>query len=323
VGLKAFKPAFGLGNSHVQTVYSSLFRKALNLNFSKKIFSLIDGDFLECYWHETSVKKTNAPIVILFHGLAGSYKSPYIQGVVNELSKNGFNSVLMHFRGCTGNDNKYPRSYHSGDTGDALEFIRSVKVEFKESKVYAVGYSLGANMLLKLLGEIKENSLLEKVVAVSPPMQLDVCSNKMNNGFSRYYQHRLLKDLNIALDKKYDKHDMYSLIKLKRQDIPKLKSFWDFDGAYTAPIHGFKSAQDYYTKSSSRQYLKDIQTPTLLIHSSDDPFMTKKVIPKSNELSDSVEFELTKKGGHVGFISGTLLKPEYWLEKRIVNYLSS
>ena len=177
-------------------------------------------------------------------------------------------------------------------------------------------------MLLKLLGEIKENSLLEKVVAVSPPMQLDVCSNKMNNGFSRYYQHRLLKDLNIALDKKYDKHDMYALIKLKRQDIPKLKSFWDFDGAYTAPIHGFKSAQDYYTKSSSRQYLKDIQTPTLLIHSSDDPFMTKKVIPQSNELSDSVEFELTKKGGHVGFISGTLLKPEYWLEKRITEYFS-
>ena len=227
----------------------------------------------------------------------------------------------MHFRGCTGNDNKLPRSYHSGDSGDALEFIRSVKQEFPDSKLYGVGYSLGANMLLKLLGEIKENTLLEKVVAVSPPMQLDVCSDRMNVGFSRYYQHRLVKDLNLALDKKYDKHDMHSLINLKRQDIKKLKTFWDFDGAYTAPIHGFKSAQDYYTKSSSKQYLKEIQTPTLIIHSADDPFMTQGVIPKSDELSNRVELELTQKGGHVGFVGGTIFKPEFWLEKRIVEYL--
>lgn len=227
----------------------------------------------------------------------------------------------MHFRGCTGTDNKLPRSYHSGDSGDALEFIRSVKKEFPDSKLYAVGYSLGANMLLKLLGEIRENTLLEKVVAVSPPMQLDVCSDRMNMGFSRYYQHRLVKDLNIALDKKYDKHDMYSLINLKRQDIKTLKTFWDFDGAYTAKIHGFKDAQDYYTKCSSKQYLKFIQTPTLIIHSSDDPFMTQSIIPTKDELSDSVELELTQNGGHVGFIAGTLFKPEYWLEKHIVSYL--
>jgi len=229
----------------------------------------------------------------------------------------------MHFRGCTGNDNKLPRSYHSGDSGDALEFIRSVKKEFPDSKLYAVGYSLGANMLLKLLGEIKENSLLEKVVAVSPPMQLDLCSDRMNIGFSRYYQHRLVKDLNKALDKKYDKHDMQALINLKRQDIKNINTFWEFDGAYTAPIHGFESAQDYYTKSSSRQYLKYIQTPTLIIHSIDDPFMTVDIIPSVDELSDSVTLELSKKGGHVGFIGGTLFKPEFWLEKRVVEFLKN
>ena len=268
------------------------------------------------------MQTTHTPIVILFHGLAGSYKSPYIQGAVNELSQNGFNTVLMHFRGCTGNDNKHARSYHSGDTADALEFICSVKSEFQESKVYAVGYSLGANMLLKLLAELQEQRLLEKVVAVSPPMQLDICSDKMNSGLSRYYQHRLLRDLKIALDKKYDKHDMYSLIQLKRQDIKTLKTFWDFDGAYTAPIHGFASAQEYYTKSSSRQYLKHIQTPTLIIHSIDDPFMTKEIIPTKEELSESITLELSKKGGHVGFIGGTILKPEYWLEKRIANFFT-
>ena len=310
-----------MANSHLQTVYSSLFRKPLNLNFTKKQFNLSDGDFLECYWHEAKIQTTNTPLVILFHGLAGSYKSPYIQGVVQELSRNGFNSVLMHFRGCTGNDNKLPRSYHSGDSGDALEFIKSVKKEFPNSKLYGVGYSLGANMLLKLLGEIKESSLLEKCVAVSPPMQLDACSARMNQGFSRYYQHRLITDLNAALDKKYDKHDMESLIHLKRDDIKTLKTFFDFDDAYTAPIHGFDSAQDYYTKSSSKQYLKFIETPTLIIHAKDDPFMSSGVIPLPQELSEDVTLELTEHGGHVGFVAGTLFKPEYWLEKRIVAFL--
>jgi len=227
----------------------------------------------------------------------------------------------MHFRGCTGNDNKLPRSYHSGDSGDALEFIKSVKQEFPYSKLYGVGYSLGANMLLKLLGEIQENKLLEKCVAVSPPMQLDACSARMNQGFSRYYQYRLVNDLNAALDKKYDKHNMHRLIGLKREDIKNLKTFFDFDDAYTAPIHGFDSAQDYYIKSSSKQYLKFIKTPTLIIHSKDDPFMSEGVIPSKEELSEDVILELTEHGGHVGFIGGTLFSPEYWLEKRIVTFL--
>jgi hypothetical protein len=308
-------------NSHIQTVYSSLFRKLLNLYFVKKQFHLSDGDFLECYWHNTPKQTTNTPLVILFHGLAGSYESPYIQGVVQELSNNGFNSVLMHFRGCTGEDNKLPRSYHSGDTGDALEFIKSVKMEYKNTKLYTVAYSLGANMLLKLLGEIKKNSLIEKAVAVSPPLRLDICAKSMNRGLSKYYQHRLLKDLKFALDKKYDKHDMESLLDLKREDISKLNTFEAFDSVYTAPIHGFKSAQDYYIKCSSRQYLKDIETNTLIIHAKDDPFMSEDVIPTQEELSSSVELQLLENGGHVGFIAGSFFSPVYWLEKRIVSFL--
>ncbi len=227
----------------------------------------------------------------------------------------------MHFRGCTGKDNRLPRSYHSGDSGDALEFIQSVKEEYSHSKIYAVGYSLGANMLLKLLGENPKKSLLEKAVAVSPPMRLDICALAMDKGLSKYYQHRLLKDLKSALDKKYDKHDMEALIHLKRQDIEKIKNFEEFDGSYTAPIHGFNSAQDYYTKCSSRQFLKSITTPTLIIHSKDDPFMSEDVIPKKEELSSSVELQLLDKGGHVGFISGNCFSPIYWLEKRIVTFL--
>jgi len=318
--MESFKPAFSLSNRHIQTIYASLFRAPIPLAFEKKEFALCDGDFLECYWYDAAQKDKKSPIAILFHGLAGSYESPYIQGVVKELAANGFRSVLMHFRGCTGRDNRLPRSYHSGDTGDALEFIQSIKKEYADVKLYGVGYSLGANMLLKLQGEQKEHSPFEKVVAVSPPMRLDICAKAMNRGISRYYQYRLLKDLKRALDKKYNAHDMESLIHLKRQDIEKLNTFEAFDDAYTAPIHGFKSAQDYYEKCSSRQFLKDIQTPTLIIHAKDDPFMTQAVIPTPEEISSAVTLELLEKGGHVGFVAGSLFSPDYWLERRIVSF---
>lgn len=242
---------------------------------------------------------------------------------MHTLSENGFNSVLMHFRGCGDNENLLPRSYHSGETGDALEFINSLCKKFPHAKLYGVSYSLGANMLLKLLGEEKEKSLLTKVVAVSPPMQLDVCSSAMNKGFSRYYQYRLLKDLKSALDKKYIKHEMKTLLNYKRTDINRLNSFWRYDDVYTAPIHGFSSAQDYYEKCSSKQFLKDIHTPTLIIHSKDDPFMTPEVIPSQDEVSDKVTLHITEKGGHVGFVEGTIFKPEYWLEKKIVEFLKT
>jgi len=253
----------------------------------------------------------------------GSYLSPYIQGVMKELSSNGFNSVLMHFRGCARQANLLPRSYHSGETGDALEFITSLHKEFPTSKLYGVGYSLGANMLLKLLGELQKKSLLSKVVAVSPPMQLDVCASAMDKGLSKYYQYRLLRDLKSALYKKYDEHDMQTLLDFKRSDIKRLNSFYKYDDAYTAPIHGFTSASEYYEKCSSKQFLKEIQTPTLIIHSKDDPFMTPEVIPNKEELSEQITLYITDKGGHVGFVEGSFFKPEYWLEKKIVTFLKT
>ena len=319
--LKPFQPAFGLSNNHLQTIYSSIFRKQQNIHYDIKKFFLSDGDFVECYWHKSSKQTTNTPLCVIFHGLAGSYESPYIEGVVQELDDNGFDAVVMHFRGCAIEENLLPRSYHSGETGDALEFLRHLKKRRPEKKLYTVGYSLGANMMLKLLGELKENSLIEKAVGISPPMQLKSSADSINKGFSRYYQHRLMQLLNSSLEKKFVKHNMNELIQIKKEEIKNLKTFWEFDDAYTAPVHGFVSAEDYYDKCSSKQYLKFIQTPTLIIHSKDDPFMSQAVIPSKEELSATTTLELYNRGGHVGFIAGSFLKPVYWLEKRVVEYL--
>lgn len=321
--IEKFQPAFGLKNRHFQTIYASLFRKLSPIEFSIEKFTLSDGDFVECYWHKIENHQKTTPIVILFHGLAGSYKSPYIQGTMQELKSAGFSSVLMHFRGCSGKQNLKPRSYHSGDTQDANEFIQDLAQRYPQTKIFAVGFSLGANMLLKLLGEKSFTCKLSAAVSVSAPMLLDICSSYMNKGFSKFYQKLLLKDLKSDLDKKYDTFAMGKLLHYKRNNIKKLKTFWEFDDVYTAPIHGFTSAEDYYKKSSSKQFLKYIEIPTLIIHAKDDPFMPESILPAKNEISQNVSLEISEYGGHVGFISGSLLHPQYWVEKRIINYFLS
>lgn len=229
----------------------------------------------------------------------------------------------MHFRGCGEKTNLLPRSYHSGESGDAKEFIGHLHKKYPASKLYAVGYSLGANMLLKLLGEEENNVLLEKAVAISAPMQLDMCADYIDRGFSKFYQKILVDALNKSLDVKYDKHPMQEIISLQREDISKIKSFWEFDEAYTAPVHGFESAQDYYTKSSAKQYLKKIKIPTLIIHAKDDPFMPVEILPNLHELPSCVSMEASEHGGHVGFISGSIFKPIYWTEKRIFEFFNT
>jgi uncharacterized protein len=320
---KTFTPSFWMKNRHIQTLYQTFFREKLNIHFEMETFTLSDGDFLECYWHVPNNSQVNTPIVILFHGLAGSFYSPYIQGMMQTLSQQGYKTVLMHFGSCSGTLNKLPRSYHSGETNDAREYIQSLQKRFNKAKLYAVGFSLGGNMLLKLLGEEKENSLLNAAIAISPPMQLDTCANAINKGFSKIYQRHLIGLLNSSLKKKYSLHDMQSLIGISKEDVGKIKTFWEFDAIYTAPVHGFNSVQEYYSQSSSKQFLQYIQKPTLIIHSQDDPFMDISVIPSNTEVSKYVNLEITRNGGHVGFIEGSFFKPKYWLEKKVLLFLES
>ncbi len=319
---RLFKPATGLKNAHLQTLYPALLRRQPLPDIENETFEFEDGDFTDCYWHHKPSTKTTKPIVILFHGLQGSYNSSYIQGMMFALDKAGFTAVLMHFRGCSGKANRLPRSYHSGDTEDAKAWIRHLKEQYLHAPLYAVGYSLGGNMLLKLLGEQGGVSLLYAAVSISAPMQLDVSARRMEKGFSRFYQYYLLRNLKMTMKQKYKDHAMQSLLSIDQKELGKIKNFYAFDEFYTAPIHGFNSAEDYYQRSSAKQFLKKIATPTLIIQSLDDPFMTDEILPNKDEISDFVELEVYDHGGHVGFVSGTVLKPKYWLEERVVDFFS-
>ncbi len=277
-----FKPNFFIKNRHIQTLFATYFRRQSRPKIQTEKFYLKDGDFVETVWQKRGLKDGN-PIVVLFHGLAGSIDSPYIIGLMNALKSQNYASVLMHFRGCGEKENLLPRAYHSGDTGDAKEFINYLKKEYPSSPLYGVGFSIGGNMLLKLLGEWREKSLLDLAVSISAPMRLDISADTIERGFARVYQSYLLKPLNQMLLNKYKKFNMETILGIDKSRVKKIKTIREFDELYTSKIHKFKSSEEYYTKCSAKQFLKDIRTPTLIIHALDDPFMTPKIVSFSIE----------------------------------------
>lgn len=310
-----FKPSWWCRNKHLQTLYPTLFRKNVTLKLQENKFELPDGDFIELSWTK---KKENRPIVIVLHGLEGSIDSPYAKGILKTIEDNGWQAVLMHFRGCGKNHNRLDRGYHSGDTKDLETFIHSLRDKNPNQKVAAIGFSLGGNVLLKYLGEKGKDSFLSAAIAVSVPFDLADGAKSLNKGFSKVYQKHLINRLSNKMHDKFrNKQAPFDIKK-----INKWKDFHSFDHNITAPVHGFRSADDYYNKSSSKQFLKNIETPTLILHSKDDPFMSPNSIPKESELSEYVTLELSEYGGHVGFIYGSMpFKEKYWIEKRLVDFL--
>ncbi len=226
----------------------------------------------------------------------------------------------MHFRGASHEPNRLPRAYHSGDTKDVDALLRALAIREPTTKKAIVGVSLGGNVLLKWLGEQGAQSLVQAAVAVSVPFELRLVADRINQGFSRCYQSYLLRRLRHVFTRKLDKHP--DSLPSSINNLESFRCFWTFDENVTAPLHGYPHVHAYYREASSRQYLASILTPTLIIHALDDPFMTPDVIPKVDELSKDILFELSDKGGHVGFISGRVPGvPVYWLDQRIPLFL--
>lgn len=322
--MSTFKPCWWGKNPHIQTLLPTFVRKNKPVSYISERIETPDGDFLDLAWSKDYSASHLEPIVVLFHGLEGSVNSPYIKGMFQQFTRMGWIGVLMHFRGCSGQPNRLQRRYHSGETSDANFIIQNIKERFPKTPIFAIGYSLGGNMLLKYLGESEKNSNLDAAVAVSVPFLLSRCSDRLNRGFSRIYQRHLVTELIKGTRQKMQKIDYSGIISIKENQLESLRTFREFDDAVTAPIHGFKGAEDYYTTCSSKQFLNSIKTPTLILQAKDDPFISKDALPMANELSADITLELSDYGGHVGFISGgSLTQPEFWLEKRIPAYLSS
>lgn len=317
----SFSPAWWAKNPHVQTCFASLCRRPATPSFRPERLELADGDFLDLVW----VGQGIGPIIAIFHGLGGSMHSPYASGILNALNKQGYRAVLMHFRGCSGETNRSTRSYHAGETSDMKLVLSALRERVGyETPIYGLGYSLGGNALLKYLGESGEDCLLDAAIAVSAPMLLALCAQRLKEGASRIYQWHLLRALKRNLIIKMRKVQMGDVLGLSEEQVALVKDLPTFDDRITAPLHGFRGVDHYYESCSSRQFLKDIARPTLILHSTDDPFMFPEVVPRADELGAKVTLELSSKGGHVGFVSGKVpWKPVYWLEERIPDYFRS
>jgi len=310
----SFKPAWWLPGPHLQTLWPTLCRRQIkHLQIKHERFELPDGDFVDLAW-----AGEKGPIVLILHGLEGSIHSSYAQGMLYALTKQKLRGVLMHFRGCSTEPNRLPRSYHAGETNDVNILMHALRKREPHTPFAAIGFSLGGNVLLKWLGETGHYNPLQAAIAISVPFELQKSVNRLKQGFSRLYQWHLLNCLRNRITHQFQHPN--SLVDITH--LQQLNTLEDFDEHVTAPLHGFINAVDYYNKASSRQYLAKIHVPTLLIQSKDDPLMTEDSMPSTDELSTKISLEITEKGGHVGFITGKYpWHPCYWLEQRALLFL--
>ncbi len=318
----AFKPAWWLKNRHFQTIVPRFYPTPCDFAPFHNIFELADGDFVELTWSKKpDTIPADQPIVLILHGLEGSFDSFYAKRMMNAMHNNGWASVLMHFRGCGKRTNRKAQTYHSGQTADVIEFVAELKAKFPTNPLYAIGFSLGGNVLTKYVGE-QNPSGLDGAVVISAPLDLTICSKALSHGFSKIYQKYLVDKLINSTKDKIDFLKEDFPLDITKQQLDELKVLGEFDELVTAPLNGFEHAQDYYQQCSGNNFLKTCKTPTLIIHAKDDPFMTEEVIPDASLLSDAITLEVSDRGGHVGFLSGNNpFKPEFWAETRSADFI--
>ncbi|MFZ0486001.1 MAG: hydrolase [Arenicellales bacterium] len=312
-----FRAAPWCRGGHVQTVWPYLFRLIPRPRYRRERLELPDGDFIDLDWLGPAEPRA---LVVILHGLEGSSSSHYVRALSQTLADRGVSSVVMHQRGCSGEPNRLARFYHAGETADFQVVLEHCRNLLPGMAVHAVGYSLGGNILLKRLGEDRDGPLPDAAVAVSVPFLLEVGARRLEHGISQLYQAHLIRGMKRSVAVKRGRMPY----PIDEHTLSRCGTFEEIDTCLTAPLHGFVDAHDYYRQSSCRRFLPAIRTPTLIIHARNDPFMTPAVIPGPEELSGSTRLELSRSGGHCGFVSGlSPFKPRYWLDERIPDFIES
>ncbi len=308
----------------MQTIGGRVLRSGRGVTLRRRRVDTPDGDFIDLDWTvavDGRAVPDDVPLVLCLHGLEGSARSNYMMQLYRALAGRGLQAVGLNFRSCSGEPNRLPRLYHSGETGDLGFIVELIQREYPARPLGAVGFSLGGNVLLKFLGERGDDvSLGFAAAAISVPYQLELCAARMNRGFSRVYRWYLLRKLKRKVVLK--RRIVAPLIDTRR--ALNARTFEEFDDAATAPLHGFEGAVDYYARSSSRNFLKSIRRPTLLIQAHDDPFVPEGMF--SAGLADgnpALTPLFVPAGGHVGFVSGSFMRPVFWAEETAADFMNA
>lgn len=319
-----FAPAWFLPGPHLQTIWGRIVRPRKLVELRREALETPDGDELLVDHLDAAL---DPPLhFVLLHGLEGSSFSVYMQGVLDVIRRHGYSATAMNFRSCARDPknllrmipNRRPRFYHSGETGDFDFVVRTLAARMPHKRIVAFGASLGGNMLLKWLGENAGQTIVSAAATLSVPYDLGAGSRHLERtAAGRFYVARFLR----TLKKKITRPDIASLIDAQR--AVRARTFWEFDDHGTAPLHGFRDAEDYYTRSSSLHFVGRITTPTLALNAEDDPFLPPAILPKVKAAASAhVDFRTTATGGHVGFIGGAApWRCEYWAEELVVHWL--
>jgi uncharacterized protein len=310
-----YQRPFWMPGRHAETIIPALWRTVADPGYVRERLELADDDFLDLDW----LQRGNSHLVIICHGLEGSTDRPYVRGMAKALINSKLDVLAWNFRGCSGEMNRLPRFYHSGETGDLNLVILHALERFQYTSVSLIGFSLGGNLILKYLGEAKRSPLipLRKAISISAPIHLASCSEVIAMPHNKLYTLRFLSTLKAKVKAKAEVFPQY----FDLRPLKNLNSVYAFDEYYTAPLHGFKNAIDYYTKNSALQFLENIDCETLLVNAKNDPFLSEKAFPSGIQ-NPKLRTIYPNKGGHVGFSALRLSRPT-WIELLAVDWLSS
>lgn len=302
-----------LKGGHMQTIYPAKMIRQEAIAYRRERWDTPDGDFVDLDWVDGA-----GPLYALFHGLEGSSASHYALSIMNAAKKTGASGVVIHFRGCSGEPNLLSRAYHSGDYHELDWMLKRLRASNEGRKIYAMGVSLGGNVLLKWLGESGEKaiSVIDAAAAVSAPIDVAASGEALGRGFNRKYTREFLKTLKEKILLKLESHPEI----VDRDALLAAENFRQFDDLVTAPLHGFENTDDYWEKASSKNVLCNIAVPTLILNARNDPFMPSHALPGEAEVSDRVVLDYPEQGGHAGFVSGPFPGNLEWLPKRLFDF---
>ena len=315
-----------LPGGHLQTLYPALFVPRPRVAYRRERWETPDGDFVDVDWISSKVNGDGAtaagiegtPLLVLFHGLEGSSTSHYAHALMAHVRDLGWRGVVVHFRGCSGEANRLARAYHSGDSAEIDWMLRRLSAH-ASGPLYAVGVSLGGNALLKWLGEQAHAAadVVAGAAAVSAPLDLMAAGDALGRGFNLVYTRAFLSSLKRKSIAKLAAHPLIYDAALVRS----AQTLRAFDNVVTAPLHGFRDTDDYWTRASSKPWLAHIAVPTLLINARNDPFLPEAALPNEQDVSRFVTRDFPDEGGHVGFVSGPFPGRLEWLPRRIIEFL--
>jgi predicted alpha/beta-fold hydrolase len=309
-----------LPGGHAQTFYPLLI-KPDPIPYRRDRWETPDEDFIDLDWNLAAYAMTDnkqIPLIALFHGLEGSSNSHYALTLMRALAAIGWGGVVIHFRGCSGEPNRLARAYHSGDSEEIDWILQRLRQLHPARPIYAVGVSIGGNVLLKWLGERESTAsrLIDAAAAISVPFDLAACGRHLERGLNRVYTQNFLQTLKRNSEAKLNRFP--GLFDDRRMRAA--ATLYEFDEIVTAPLHGFSSADDYWQRASSKPWLASIRLPTLVLNAQNDPFLPPGTLPKSDQVAPEVKLDFPRQGGHVGFVSGCLPGRLDWLPQRLLHF---